>query len=123
MGLFNKKDNGINWQKEVLDIGKALPSMVEKLENIDDKFNDHVEAGRVQRKEDKVWQAKLLGNSLECARGKQVDVIQDDLDILKSDKVKNEGKFLGIKLIYAVIIGGLGFIAIVLGILWRLGLL
>ncbi len=116
MGLFNKKDNGVNWQKEVLDIGKALPSMVEKLGNMDNNFNDHVEAGRVQRKEDKIWQTKLLENSLECVRGNQVDDIQDDVNVLKSDKK-------GIKMIYKFILGGLGVIAITLGILWRLGLL
>lgn len=116
MGLFNKKDNGINWQKEVLDIGKALPSMVEKLGNIDNKFNDHVEAGRVQRKEDKVWQIKILTNSLDCSKNEQIKNMQEDVDTLKSDKK-------GIKMIWKFILGGLGLTAITLGILWRLGIL
>ncbi len=116
MGLFYKKDNGINWQKEVLEIGKSLPSMVEKLGNIDAKFNDHVAAGRVQRAEDKIWQTKVLGSSLECIVKDQVGILQTDVNTLKSDKK-------GIKMIYYFILGGLGLIALVLGILWRLGLL
>ncbi len=116
MGLLDKKNNGINWQKEVFEIGKTLPSMVEKLGNIDSKFNDHMEAGRVQRKEDKIWQTKLLENSLNCSRSIQIDDIQVDVDVLKSDKK-------GIKMIYKFILGGLGLIILILGILWRLGLL
>lgn len=125
--LFNKKendkDNGINWQKEVFDISKALPSMVQKLGNIDKNFDDHVEAGREQRKEDKIWQTKLLENSLDCARGKQINGIQDDIDTLNTDKKISEGKFLGVKSVYAFIIGAIVLIGGVLGILWRLGLL
>ncbi|KKM18735.1 hypothetical protein LCGC14_1662630, partial [marine sediment metagenome] len=108
MGLFNKKDNGINWQKEVFDISKALPDMSRQLGNIDSKFNDHVDAGREQRKEDKIWQAKLLQNSLECVKGKQIDNMQVEVDTLNKDKIKREGKFLGVKLVYAVILGVLG---------------
>ncbi len=123
MGLFNKKDNGINWQKEVLEIGKALPSMVEKLGNIDFKFNDHVTAGRKQRDEDKIWQEKVLKNSLECIKGKQIDNMQGDVDTLRTDKITRDGKFLGIKSVYVVILGVLGLPTLVLGILWRLGIL
>ena len=122
MGLF-KKDNGINWQKEVFDISKALPDMSRQLGNIDSKFNDHVDAGREQRKEDKIWQAKLLQNSLECVKGKQIDNMQGDVDTLNKDKITRDGKFLGIKSVYAVILGAVVLIGGVLGILWRLGFL
>ena len=123
MGLFNKKDNGVNWQQEVFEISKTLPTMVEKLGNIDKSFSDHVTAGRKQRDEDKVWQSKVLENSLECMRGKQIDDMQGDVDTLRTDKVRRDGKFLGMKSVYAVILGVLGLIGAVLGIMWRLGFL
>ncbi len=118
MGLFTRKNNGINWQKEVFDISKALPSMVQQLGSIDNSFNDHVEAGREQRKEDKIWQKKLLENSLECSRGKQVNDIQEDIDTLKSDKK-------GLAMIWKFAIGVGIFLTIIgsiLGIIWKGGI-
>lgn len=123
MGLFTKKDNGINWQKEVFETSKILPTVLEKLETIGNGFNNHVAAGRKQREEDKQWQSQILEKSLECVKGKQVDVLQSDVDDLKLDKQLKKGKILGIKLIYAIILGALGFIALVLGIFWRLHIL
>ena len=128
MALFGKKDNsikdnGINWQQEVFEIAKAIPKILEKQVNMGTGFNDHVAAGRKQRDEDKIWQAKILENSLACIKGKQINDMQEVVDTLKTDKIKREGKFLGVKLVYAVIIGILGFPTIILGILWRLGLL
>lgn len=123
MSWWNKKENGINWQKEVLETSKAVPAILKELENMGKGFLDHVEAGRKQRTEDKLWQSKLLTNSLECAKGKQVDAIQANVNTLMSDKKLKEGKLLGVKSVYVIITGGLLLIGSVLGIVWRLGLL
>ncbi len=128
MALFGKKDNsikdnGINWQQEVFEIAKAIPKILEKQVNMGTGFNDHAAAGRKQRDEDKIWQAKILENSLACIKGKQIDDMQEVVDTLKTDKVTRDGKFLGIKSVYAVILAILGLPTLILGILWRLGFL
>ena len=116
MGLFSKKRNGDYFVKII----ETLTETSINVGHLKEGFDDHVKAGRIQRTEDKALQTEILKNSLECARGNQVDGIQKDVNTLNTDKIKREGKFLGIKLVYAVIIGVFGFITIVLGILWKL---
>ncbi|KKM07778.1 hypothetical protein LCGC14_1730600, partial [marine sediment metagenome] len=53
----------------------------------------------------------------------QLGNMQEDVDTLKTDKITRDGKFLGIKSVYVAILGVLGLPTLVLGILWRLGIL
>lgn len=125
MNIF-KKNNGVNWQQEVFDTSKLIRTILEKQESIDDKFNDHVEAGREQRIEDKKWQTELLKKSSKCAKAEQIEEIQADVNIFKNDKIERKGKILGMKSLHAYAIGAMGFAIMVLGILWglrRFGLL
>ncbi len=119
MGLFGRKKNGDYFVEMI----KTLTETSLNVNHLREGLDDHVKTGRIQRSEDKALQVEILKNSLECARGKQVDDIQGDVDTLKTDKIKREGKFLGVKLVYAVIIGAIVLIGGVLTILWRLGLL
>lgn len=123
MNIFAKKDNGINWQKEVFETSKAMPGLVKGFEDLNNGFKDHVSAGRKQRDEDKIWQEKLLKNSLECSEENRIKDLENEVKDLKTDKILKTGKILGMRLIYIIIIGVLGFITLALGILWRLGLL
>ena len=104
-----------------IDTCTALVKM--DLGHVKKDFKEHKDNDNEWKKEDKIWQAKLLQNSLECVKGKQIDNMQDDVDTLKTDKVTRDGKILGIKSVYAVILGAVVLIGGVLGILWRLGYL
>jgi hypothetical protein len=119
MGLLNRKKNGDYFVEMI----KTLTETSLNVSHLKEGFGDHVKAGRIQRTEDKEWQKGVNLKLTECPKTEQIGNIQGDVDTLKIDKVKSEGKFLGVKSVYAVVIGALGFIAIVLGILWRLGLL
>ena len=123
MALFGKKDNGINWQKEVYETGKVIPTILKQLEIMGKSFDSHEKESRTQRIEDKLWQDEILKNSLDCARGEQIDKMQTDVDTLKSDKVESTGKFLGMKRIWVICIA-VGVVAMLaLNIMWKLGML
>ncbi len=112
MGLFGRKKNGDYFVEMI----KTLTETSLNVNHLKEGFDDHVKAGRTQRIEDKEWQQTINIKINKCPQGEQIDDIQDEIIILKSDKK-------GIKMIYKFVIGGLGLIVAILVILWRLGLL
>ncbi len=116
MGLFERrKKNGDYF----VDIIRSVTKTETNTDNLVKNFDEHVKGDYERRKIDRDWQKgidTILQKAIECPKAEQIEGIQDDVDVLKSDKK-------GIKMIYKFILGGLGVIAITLGILWRLGLL
>ncbi len=112
MGLFGRKKNGDYFVEMI----KTLTKTSLNVDHLKEGFDDHVKAGRTQRAEDKEWQKGINLKITKCPQSEQIDNIQDDITTLKSDKK-------GIKMIWKFSLGGLGLIAIILAILWRLGLL
>jgi hypothetical protein len=117
--MFNRKKNGDYFVEMI----KTLTETSSNVSHLKEGFADHVKAGRKQREEDKEWQKAVNTKMTECPKGEQIGNIQDDVDTLNTDKVKREGKILGVKSVYAIIIGVLGLPTLILGILWRLGVL
>lgn len=130
MWWSNKKDNGINWQKEVFETSKAIPAILKELESIGKGFSDHVETGRKQRDEDKVGKKDSkdqliaidlkLAEAIKCPKSEQIDNIASDVKDLKDDKTLKKGKFMGMKLIHTIIIGVFAFVALTLGVVLTL---
>ncbi len=111
MGLFGRKKNGDYFVEMI----KTLTETSLNVNHLKEGFDDHVQAGRTQRVEDKEWQKGINLKVTKCPQGEQINDIQHDIATLKSDKK-------GIKMIWKFSLGGLGLITIILGILWRLGL-
>ncbi len=113
MRLFEKKKKNGDYFIEMI---KTLTETSANVSHLKEGFDDHVKAGRVQRTEDKEWQKTVNQKMNECPKSDQIDTLQDDISDIKSDKK-------GIKMIWKFAVGGLGVIAVTLGIFWRLGLL
>lgn len=115
MAIFNKKKNGDYF----IEMVKSLSEIKADSKNLKEGFREHVDSEYEHRKLDREWQNQIdmkLAKAMKCPRN-------DDIDTLMEEKATSEGKFLGIKAVYAVFISIVGFIATTLIILWRLGLL
>lgn len=133
MVWFSKKDNGINWQQEVFEISKIMPTLVEKLTGMDNKYDEHVKAGRAQRTEDKKEKEEnrdqlkaidlKLAKAIECPKSEQIEANTDDIKIFKTDKELKKGKFLGMKLIWAIVLAVFLVTMFVLNVLWKFRML
>ena len=130
MGLFGRKKNGDYFTQIITGITslqKDAEFHKEKLTDIKTDFIEHKTAEYERRKIDREWQKCVDGKLQElkivkCIKEK-LGNMQGDVDTLKTDKITRDGKILGIKSVYAVILGPVVFIGGVLGILWRLGYL
>ena len=115
MGLFSKKKNG-DYLVQIVD---SLATLKSDSSHMKDSFKDHKDAECERRKLDRQWQRGVdtkLQKSIECPKAEQINDIQDDVDVLKSDKK-------GIKMTWKILVGVASVTAVILGILWRLGLL
>ena len=132
MGLFERRKKNGDYFTQIItgitSLQKDTEFHKEKLTDIKTDFSEHKTAEYERRKIDREWQKCVDGKlqelkTVKCIKEEQLGNMQDDVDTLKTDKVTRDGKFLGIKSVYAVILGVLGFVTLVLGILWRLGYL
>lgn len=115
MTIFNKKKNGDHF----IEMVQTLSEIKADSKNLKEGFREHIDSEYERRKLDREWQNRIdmkLAQAIKCPR-------EDDIDTLMEEKITSEGKFLGIKAVYAVFIGVVGFAATTLVILWRLGLL
>ncbi len=116
MGLFERrKKNGDYF----IDIITSVTKTETNVNNLVGKVDEHIKGDYERRKIDREWQKNVditLQNAIECPKAEQINDIQGDVNVLKSDKK-------GIKMVWKFVLGGLGLIAIILGILWRIGLL
>ena len=128
MSIFSKKKNGDYFIQMI----QTLTEIKSDNKHIKEGFDDHVNAGRTQREEDKKekqenrdWQKDIdlkLAKAIECPKATQIDTNTDDIKEFKKDKQLRTGKILGMKFIYVVVIGILSFTALILGIMWRFGM-
>lgn len=119
MNIFGKKANGDYFVEMI----KTLTEIKSDGSHLKEKFEEHSTAEYERRKIDREWQKEInttLAEAIECPKADQIDTIQTNVDTLTKDKTRREGKFLGVKSVYVVGVGILGFAALVLGILWRL---
>ena len=125
MRIFDRrKKNGDYF----IDMIESLTEIKSDSKHLKNDFSEHTKAEYERRKMDREWQ-KCVDSKLQelktvkCIKEEQLGNMQDDVDTLKTDKITRDGKFLGIKSVYAVILGVLGLPTLILGILWRLGFL
>lgn len=115
MAIFKKKKNGDYF----IEMVQSLSEIKADSKNLKEGFKEHVDSEYEHRKLDREWQKQIdikLAQAIKCPRN-------DDIDTLMEDKATSEGRFLGIKGVYAVAIGIAGLTSTTLIILWRLGLL
>lgn len=133
MVFFSKKDNGINWQKEVFETSKVLPAILKELESMGKGYIEHVEAGRIQRTEDKkeneidvLWKQGIdlkLAEAIKCPKVEQIENNTKAIKDFTTDKELKKGKILGMNRIWIIFIGVAFAVMFVLNVLWKFRIL
>ncbi len=129
MNIFGKKKNGdyfVQMIESLTEIKTDCKHFKGEIGEVKSDLKERDKAEYERRKIDREWQKgvdSLLSEKIECPKGEQIEGIQADVNTLKSDKQLKKGKFLGMKLIWVILIGALGLAMLILNIMWKLGML
>ncbi len=114
MGLFERRKKNGDYFTQIItgitSLQKDAEFHKEKLTDIKTDFNEHKTAEYERRKIDRDWQKGVdtkLQQAIECPKSEQININTNDINDLKTDKVTRDGKFLGVKLVYVVILGAI----------------